>query len=101
MTAFTHLAEENESVAELTAKTATADVGTAVAPPSTTGMLAPFTNRTRKATAPSMLMLHRWVVPSEEIKCPLLLVHPGKYRILGDDGNRNHHTPRLYRSSAH
>lgn len=42
MTAITLLADEDVSVAEMTARTATADVIAAVTPLSTAGMIAPF-----------------------------------------------------------
>ena len=61
MTAITLLAEEVLSVDEMTARTATAYVDTAVTPLSTDGTIAYFAYRTREATICSMLMLHRSV----------------------------------------
>ena len=61
MTAITLLAEEDLSVDEMTARTATAYVDTAVTPLSTDGTIAYFAYRTREATICSMLMLHRSV----------------------------------------
>ena len=63
VTAIRLLAEEDESVAEMTERTAKPDVITAATPLSTAGMIAQFAYRTSKATTPSMLMLHRWVPP--------------------------------------
>ena len=63
MKAITLLAEEDVRVAEMMARTATADVGTAVTPLNMAGMIAPFAYHTRKATKPSMPTLHRSVVP--------------------------------------
>ena len=63
MAAITLLAEADVSVAGMTARTATADAGTAVTPMSTASTIAPFAYRTSRATTPSMPMLHRSLVP--------------------------------------
>ena len=62
-TLITILAEEDVSEAEMTARTVTADVGTAVTQLSTAGTITTFAYRTSKATTLSMLLLHRSVVP--------------------------------------
>ena len=54
MTAVTLLDEEDVSVAEMTAITATADIGTAVTPLSTDGTIVYFAYRTRERTTPRL-----------------------------------------------
>ena len=61
VTAIRLLAEEDESVAEMTERTATSDVITAANPLSTAGMIVPFAYRSSKATTPGMLMVNRSV----------------------------------------
>ena len=53
--------EEEEDVAGMTERIATADAITAVTPRSTAGTTAPFASRTNRLMKPNMLMLHTLV----------------------------------------
>lgn len=68
---MTLLAEKDAGVAEMTAITTTADVGTAVTPLGTAGMIDPAVYRTSEVMTPNILMLKRSSVPYEETMCPL------------------------------
>ena len=60
MTTNTLLSEEDVSMAEMAATTATANVGSAVTPQSTVSMIVPSASRTSKATTSSRLKkVHR------------------------------------------
>lgn len=59
--ATTLLAKEDESVAEMMERTATADAIAAVTPRSTADTTAPFASRINRRMKPNMLMLHTLV----------------------------------------
>ena len=68
-------------------------------PLSRAGMITAFAYRTSKVTTPSMLCcIGRWCRRRKQ--CVPCLLQPGRYRIPGDDGAWNQHTPRCYSCSA-